>query len=181
MSAPVLPSPPVPLKGEEEEDEDKCIICLVSIPDTKIRPCSHSATCRECAQELIYRSEPCPICRKTIKGFDVGVYSNSIGERGLWPTSYKDFDVLQIVGEREIYHTVRESLEQQVLTITRSADLVKLRALAKLCSKEFFDDESLLVVAWRRILEVLELAMPEEKKVRGKKKKKRKKNDIRKL
>ncbi|GMH66674.1 hypothetical protein TrLO_g8913 [Triparma laevis f. longispina] len=41
---------------------------------------------------------------------------------------------------------------------------------------------SLLVVAWRRILEVLVLAMPEEKKVRGKKKKQqRKKTDPRKL
>jgi len=65
---------------------------------------------------------------------------------------------------------VRESLEQQVLRITRSQDLVKFRALAKLCSQEFFNDPSLLMVAWRRILEVSELAMPEEKEVRGKKK-----------
>ncbi|GMI18232.1 hypothetical protein TrLO_g7040 [Triparma laevis f. longispina] len=155
------------------------------------------------------RREPCLLCRKPISGFDVGVYSNSIGECGLWPMSYKNlrklasgeinsiwslawrmssskiflsfneyfqkqfngneepylrwkevFDVLEIVGERGIHHTVRESLEQQVLTITRSEDLVKLRALAKLCSKEFFEDPSLFVVAWRRILEVLELAMP---------------------
>ena len=60
---------------------------------------------------------------------------------------------------------MRESLEQQVLRITRSEDLVKLRALAKLCSRDFFDDESLLAVAWRRILEVLELAMPVENEV----------------
>jgi len=65
--------------------------------------------------------------------------------------------------------------------ITRSEDLVKLRALAKLCSLEFFSDPSLLVVAWRRILEVLELAMPEEKKVRGKREKQQKKKDPRKL
>ena len=57
-------------------------------------------------------------------------------------------------------------------------------ALAKLCSGEFFDDPSLLVVVSRRILEVLELAPVEEKKVRGKKKKKKgtkKKADPRKL
>ncbi|GMH76212.1 hypothetical protein TrLO_g4030 [Triparma laevis f. longispina] len=72
-------------------------------------------------------------------------------------------------------------MEQQVLKITRSEDLVKLRALAELCGQEFFEDPSLLVVAWRRILEVLELAMPEEKKVRGKKKKQKKKKDPRKL
>ena len=73
-------------------------------------------------------------------------------------------------------------MEQQVLRITKSEDLVKIRALAKLCSQDFFNDPSLLVVAWRRVLEVLELAMPEEKKVRGnKKKQQKKKNDPRKL
>jgi hypothetical protein len=73
-----------------------------------------------------------------------------------------------------------------VLKITGSEDLDKLRALAKLCSQEFFNDPSLLVAVLRRILEVLELAMPppvEEKKVRGKKKKgkKKKKADPRKV
>ncbi|GMI00477.1 hypothetical protein TrLO_g11384 [Triparma laevis f. longispina] len=86
------------------------------------------------------------------------------------------FDVLDIVGGMGCHNNVRVNLETQVLTITGSEDLVKLRALAKLCSVEFFDDKSLLVVAWRRVLEVSELVMPEEKKVRGKKK-----NDPRKL
>ncbi|GMI18319.1 hypothetical protein TrLO_g6181 [Triparma laevis f. longispina] len=138
------------------------------------------------------RSEPCPICRKEIVGFDLGVYSGNLGERGLWPTSARNFrelarnnifneyfqkqfngneatyltwkeafDVPEIEGGKGIYYTVRESMEQQVLRITRSEDLVKLGALAKLCSKEFFHDPSLLVVAERRILGVLELAMPE--------------------
>ncbi|GMH57097.1 hypothetical protein TL16_g02289 [Triparma laevis f. inornata] len=92
------------------------------------------------------------------------------------------FDALEIVGGMGCHHNVRVHLETQVLSITRSEVLMKFRALAKLCSKEFFDDESLLVVAWRRNLEVLILAMPpvvDEKTVRGKKKKK--KNDLRKL
>ena len=59
--------------------------------------------------------------------------------------------------------------------ITNLEDMVKLRALAKLCSIEFFNDPSV----WRRILEVLVLAMSpgggEEKKVRRKKKQKKKK------
>jgi len=140
------------------------------------------------------RSQPCPICRKPISSFEVGVYCESLGERGLWPTSYKNlrqlaseecfneyfqkqfngneepylrwkevFDVLEIVEGRGCHHTVRVHLETQVLAITRSEDLAKLRALTKLCSPDFFDDISLLVVAWRRILEVLELAIPEEK------------------
>ncbi|GMH56967.1 hypothetical protein TL16_g02261 [Triparma laevis f. inornata] len=148
-----------------------------------------------------------------IYSFKVGVYCESLGALGLWPTSYKNlrqlasgegfndyfrnqfngneatflkwkevFDVLEIVGGMGCNHNVRVYLETQVLTITRLEDLVKLRALAKLCSKEFFDDMSLLVVAWRRILEVLEVAMQVEKKVRGKKKKQQKKRkDPRKL
>ncbi|GMH70639.1 hypothetical protein TrLO_g7062 [Triparma laevis f. longispina] len=53
-----------------------------------------------------------------------------------------------------------------------------------MCSLEFFDDPSLLVVAWRRILELLVLAMlpVAEKKVQGKKKQQQtKKKDPRKL
>ncbi|GMH88056.1 hypothetical protein TL16_g11045 [Triparma laevis f. inornata] len=90
--------------------------------------------------------------------------SSSTGTRRLF---FEVFDVLEIVGGEGIYFTVRESLEQQVLRITRSEDLVKLRALGKLCSRDFFNDSSLLVVAGRRILEVLELAIPEEKKKNG--------------
>ncbi|GMH65210.1 hypothetical protein TrLO_g5234 [Triparma laevis f. longispina] len=121
--------------------------------------------CRYCAQELMTRSiapETCPICRKPISSFDVVVYSGSLGEQGLWLTSYKNrrqlasgegfneyfrkqfnwneepylrwkeaFDVLEIVGGRGCHHIVRVHL---VLGITRSGDMVKLRALEKLCS-----------------------------------------------
>ncbi|GMH85689.1 hypothetical protein TL16_g10311 [Triparma laevis f. inornata] len=75
-------------------------------------------------------------------------------------------------------------MEQQVLLrITKSDGLGKFRALAKQCSKEFFDDPSLLVAVERRILEVLVLAMPPvvEMKARGKKQQQEKKNDPRKL
>ncbi|GMH53501.1 hypothetical protein TL16_g01467 [Triparma laevis f. inornata] len=254
---------------EEEKDEDKCVICLVNVPDAQMRPCCHFMICRDCTQELMTRSQPCTIYRKPISSFDVGVCSGNLGERGngLWLTSARNirelarndgfneyfqkqfngkeatylrwkevfdvleieggkgiyytvresmeqqvlsitrsedlvklralaklcsqdffndetllaFDVLEIEGGKGIYYTVRESMEQQVLSITRSEDLVKLRALAKLCSQDFFNDETLLVVAWRRIFEVLELAMPKEKKVRGKKKQQQKKKDRRKL
>ncbi|GMH56581.1 hypothetical protein TrLO_g14346 [Triparma laevis f. longispina] len=76
-------------------------------------------------------------------------------------------DLLEIVGGMRCHHNVRVYLLTQVLSITRSEDLVKLGALAKLCSPDLFDDKSLLVVAWRRVLEGLELAMPPvvEKKV----------------
>ncbi|GMH82531.1 hypothetical protein TL16_g09289 [Triparma laevis f. inornata] len=91
--------------------------------------------------------------------------------------SWKEvFDVLEIVGEKETHHTMRESIEQQALTITRSEDMAKLRALLKLCSNDFFEDPSLSVVACRGSLEVLELAMPKGQKIRGKKKKQKKKS-----
>ena len=92
------------------------------------------------------------------------------------------FDVLEIGSTSEVGPDL--PLEQQVLMITKSEDVAKLRALAKLCSKEFFDDPSLRVAVWRRILEVLELAMPsvvEKKARRNKKKQQKKKNDPRKL
>ena len=113
----------------------------------------------------------------------MGKWSNTTGAQGLWPTSLKNlrhlakgegfswyfhdlfngneasylrwkevFNVLGIVGVRE----GRGSLEALVLAITESEDLVKLRALAKLCSREFLDDPALLVTVRRRILEVLE-------------------------
>ncbi|GMH65078.1 hypothetical protein TL16_g04115 [Triparma laevis f. inornata] len=167
MSAPVPPSD-APLKGKEEDEYvDLCIICLVNVPVAQMRPCIHSMICRECTRELMTRSQPCPICRKPIDSFDVGVYCESLDARGLWPRSYKNlrqltsgegfneyfrrqfngneatflkwkevFDELEIVGGRGCHHNVRVHLETQVLSITRSEDLVKLRALAELCSKE---------------------------------------------
>ncbi|GMH92506.1 hypothetical protein TL16_g12368 [Triparma laevis f. inornata] len=142
----------------------------------------------------------------------MGKLQSSIGEHGLWPRSLKNlselasgegfneyfqkqfngneeaylkwkevFDVLEIGNARDVGPDL--PLERQMSMVTKSDDLVTLRALAKLCSREFFDDPSLLVVAWRRIFEVLVLAMPPvvEKKVRGKKKKQQEKNDPRKL
>ncbi|GMH85933.1 hypothetical protein TrVE_jg2668 [Triparma verrucosa] len=210
------PAKSAPVQNVEEvDDSDKCIICMDRVVNVKFKACSHSMTCRECTDETIRRGLPCPLCRKPISGYEVGKFIDSRGAHGLWPTSLKNltqlasgegfnkyfqdlfagnevsyerwkevFDVLEIVGVGE--EGGGETLEQQVLKITGSEDMEKLRALEKLCSPEFFNDPSLLVAVSRRILEVLELAMPapvEEKKVRGKKKKgmKKKKADPRKL
>jgi len=92
ISAFVPPAPSVPLKGsfeEEEDDEDKYIICLDNVINAKLRPCGHSATCRECTEELMNLKEPFPLCRKKIAGFTLGKWQSSIGEHGLWPTSLK--------------------------------------------------------------------------------------------
>ncbi|GMH82904.1 hypothetical protein TL16_g09421 [Triparma laevis f. inornata] len=97
FSAPVSSAPPIPLKGsvnEEEEYEDKCVICLDNVPDTQIRRCGHSAVCTKCTRELMARSQPCPNCRKPISSFEVGVYSGSLGEKGLWLTSARNISEL---------------------------------------------------------------------------------------
>ncbi|GMH66191.1 hypothetical protein TrST_g11458 [Triparma strigata] len=203
VSVAVPPQPSVSLKVEEVDDSDKCIICMDRVVNVKFKGCNHSMTCRECTDETIRRGLPCPLCRKPILGYFIGKFINNIGAHGLWPTSLKNltqlaggegfneyfqdlfvgneaaylrwkevFDVLELVGVGA--EGGGKSLEQQVLKITASEDVKKLRALAELCSVEFLNDPSLLVAVSRRILEVLVLAMPppvEEKKVRGKKKK----------
>ncbi|GMH70193.1 hypothetical protein TL16_g05346 [Triparma laevis f. inornata] len=143
------------------------------------------------------------------RGFDIGKWQSAIGEHGLWPASLKNlselasgegfnkyfrkhfngneeaylrwkevFDVLEIGNARDVGPDL--PLEQQVPLITKSEDLVKPRELAKLCSLDFFNDPSLLVAVWRRILEVLVLAMPPrgvEEKAQGKKNQKKKLDD----
>lgn len=51
MSAPVPNTPAGPMKGkeeeEEEEDKDLCRVCLNNIANAKLRPCGHTATCKE--------------------------------------------------------------------------------------------------------------------------------------
>ncbi|GMH70246.1 hypothetical protein TrLO_g1615 [Triparma laevis f. longispina] len=64
---------------------------------------------------------------------------------------WKVFDVLEVVSAEG----GGVSLEQQVLTITKSEDLAKLQALAKLCSPDLFQDWTLGIAANRRIVEVL--------------------------
>ncbi|GMH48595.1 hypothetical protein TL16_g00327 [Triparma laevis f. inornata] len=166
------------MKGK---DEVTCCVCMMNEPSAKIRPCGHTVTCRGCTEKLMKQGDPCPFCRKVVTGYELGKWSSSTGAAGLWPASLKNLselasgegfndyfrdsfngneatwrrwkEVLDVLG---IEGRKRESIETQVLRITNSKDLVKLRALVELCSKEFFDDQSLSVVTWRRIMEVLE-------------------------
>ncbi|GMH79864.1 hypothetical protein TL16_g08300 [Triparma laevis f. inornata] len=145
--------------------------------------------CRDCTEKLMKQGDPCPFCRKEIEGFDLGKRSSSIGAAGLWHMSLRNLSELasgegfndyfrnMFNGNEATYLRWKKNfdvlgieegkgggglIETQVLKITNSEDLMKLRALAQLCSKEFFDDKSLLVVAWRRIVEVLEMDKKKE-------------------
>ncbi|GMH79874.1 hypothetical protein TL16_g08304 [Triparma laevis f. inornata] len=147
--------------------------------------------CRDCTEKLMKQGDPCPFCRKEIEGFDLGKRSSSIGAAGLWHMSLRNLSELasgegfndyfrnMFNGNEATYLRWKKFfdvlgieegkgggglIETQVLKITNSEDLMKLRALAQLCSKEFFDDKSLLVVAWRRIMEVLDMEEKRDKK-----------------
>jgi len=92
------------------------------------------------------------------------------------------FDKLEIGGDEG----GKKKMTTWVLEIMNSEDMVKLRALAELSSREVFNDPSLRVAVCRRILEVLVLGegfgdgMKEAKQRGGKKKKgKKKKADAR--
>ncbi|KAK4802746.1 hypothetical protein SAY86_000949 [Trapa natans] len=57
-------------EGSKDSDSGKkCIICLTEPSDTVVFPCRHMCLCGECAQELRFRANNCPICRETIEQF----------------------------------------------------------------------------------------------------------------
>ncbi|GMH75567.1 hypothetical protein TL16_g06805 [Triparma laevis f. inornata] len=159
-----------------------CCVCMANDPSAKIMPRGHTVACRDCTKKLMKLRDPCPFCRRQIQGYELGKWTSSTGAAGLWPALLKNLSELAsgegfndyfrdlFNGNEASWRRWKEvfdvlgiakggggSIETQVLGITNSEDLVKLRALAKLCSKEYFADPSLLVVAWRRIMEVLDV------------------------
>jgi len=167
-------------KGEEEA---MCYVCMANELNAKIRPRGHTVACRDCTKKLMKLRDPCPFCRRPIQGYELGKWTSSTGAAGLWPASLKNLSELAsgegfsdyfrdlFNGNEASWRRWKEvfdvlgiakggggSIETQVLRITNSEDLVKLRALAELCSQEYFYDRSLSVAVWRRIMEVLEIA-----------------------
>lgn len=51
--------------GEEDEPEEKCSVCLDARRKIVFLPCTHQATCSECAPAL----RTCPLCRTPIRAF----------------------------------------------------------------------------------------------------------------
>jgi hypothetical protein len=50
-------------------DEDKCAICITSVPDAKFAPCGNTGVCCDCAFKLIQTTRLCPLCRKGVTFF----------------------------------------------------------------------------------------------------------------
>ena len=49
------------------DEGNACVICLTAEVNALIRPCSHTATCLRCAEDVYNHSPPrCPVCRMPI-------------------------------------------------------------------------------------------------------------------
>ncbi|XP_010492948.1 PREDICTED: probable E3 ubiquitin-protein ligase LUL3 [Camelina sativa] len=53
--------------GLEDTGGKECVICLTEPKDTAVMPCRHLCLCSDCAKELPFQSNKCPICRKPIE------------------------------------------------------------------------------------------------------------------
>lgn len=60
-------------QGEATRDR-VCVICMDAQVQVRLRPCKHAALCQDCAAICVARGEPCPICRQTAQGFDLGQF-----------------------------------------------------------------------------------------------------------
>ncbi len=50
----------------DETEDDACIICLDVTASVTFQPCSHCVTCPACAQLVVQRNQPCPLCRTPV-------------------------------------------------------------------------------------------------------------------
>lgn len=50
-----------------EVSSSSCVICLSSRRDTTVLPCRHMCLCSECARELRFQTDRCPMCRCAIE------------------------------------------------------------------------------------------------------------------
>uniref|UniRef100_A0A1J3JJG2 RING-type E3 ubiquitin transferase n=1 Tax=Noccaea caerulescens TaxID=107243 RepID=A0A1J3JJG2_NOCCA len=52
--------------GLEDAGGKECVICLTEPKDTAVLPCRHLCLCSDCAKELRFQTNKCPICRQPI-------------------------------------------------------------------------------------------------------------------
>ena len=69
QAAPSTPRPP--------PEPKECSICLSAPRSCALDPCSHAVTCEDCAQLLLDRGMPCPICRQPINAIVPGDFGKS--------------------------------------------------------------------------------------------------------
>ncbi|KAJ1609064.1 RING domain-containing protein [Cryptosporidium canis] len=54
--------------SSNDEDSEKCVVCLTSNRETILLPCRHACLCAECSKSLFKNTQECPICRKSVIG-----------------------------------------------------------------------------------------------------------------
>ncbi len=45
-----------------------CVVCLDAPVSAALRPCFHAGYCARCADEVLARKLPCPMCRAAVEG-----------------------------------------------------------------------------------------------------------------
>jgi len=54
----------IQLKYNSIENIRECVVCMADYKDTIALPCRHLCLCSQCAEQLRYQSNKCPICRQ---------------------------------------------------------------------------------------------------------------------
>lgn len=52
------------LSDDAEENMRECVVCMSDTKDTVVLPCRHMCLCSQCAEQLRFQSNRCPICRQ---------------------------------------------------------------------------------------------------------------------
>ncbi|CAL5223801.1 g6372 [Coccomyxa viridis] len=53
-------------KGEDQDDEDLCIVCWEREREVIFCDCMHMCTCQSCASDVMAAGALCPMCRTRI-------------------------------------------------------------------------------------------------------------------
>ena len=59
------------------EQNKTCVVCLEAARDTRLHPCLHAGLCRECAEGLLAKHFPCPLCGSKIERIEDGSFEGT--------------------------------------------------------------------------------------------------------
>lgn len=53
-------------RRKDDQEANKCLICIERERNVVVQPCNHLVMCKECSQRNYENADKCPICRETI-------------------------------------------------------------------------------------------------------------------
>lgn len=59
------------------EQNKTCVVCLEAARDTRLHPCLHAGLCRDCANGLLAKHFPCPLCGSKIERIEDGSFEST--------------------------------------------------------------------------------------------------------